>query len=1725
MGSTNVIASPSGVSAPPTSYARSPQDQVRLPPHGFQFFQSDDPVKKAARASFGRPKSNEEPARPQTYWERELPRLPQSNPLVGSAAEVSKAEQQRDELLAIFRERFQTEKINVSRDLENGAKKNWQASERDLQENLKGVSGFFTYISGTSEGYEKTVEADYGIYLGRRKTHRQQKEMLEKFDEFSALYKTQRAEAMKAAEEFRTLSAAGDNAGAQAAYERASALLEKSDNTWTQAITAIGKPDTFDYRKHMAALRGANVELQKGIHNLNRIETAMRITQKVVIIGGAALATTLSGGAGTPLLIAALQGTGVAFAASALSNTAELGMGYAGYGQEITWDKVKAKAYDTLTTTAEAGLNCLGAAAALKYAYYMSRGAQTLHWCSRARTAMQTVATQAGQQASTWGARALTLSRQLFLIGGPSGVIASAPSTIYHNTQAVMRGDFHRLNPNSQEVEFQTGMFLQSLGIQFGMSYSCGMFGNAFGQMRTATQNSPALSRMLTYGGSNLVEGYGSYITTKWSMDLEDVVRGKGNELTAEEREQRIISAIVGHFAGMGSEKISNLHNKHIADAAVTTSQDGRRLGEVVGGETLLKDAGTDVEVAAVAKRQQDGTESTAAMRQVDRMRGKIRTVPADADPEVRAKIEESNASLQREINKILRPENTDAQSSRAARMAGTAHVDADGRIYIRMSNDETRLPIETLAASEQIAVKKMLAMDRKSGHVVDMQLQARKRQIVEALEAAGLKPRERRALIEQLCGVEEKVTYRVYDKDSKTTQVKTKDMLIGGEVTEAYLRFSRLPKSGASKQEIEALAKGLIAEADQAFHRYKNGDLYDSPTKPGGKFIESVKNTLLSGPQSIGTHTLRLWRGMKRLPVVGGVFRLTESVASVTGLTFATRAAVAHLTPTTAGALGPAIGFGMALYSTGRKAGTFLARKAGLFDVRPRDAARAMALRQQCSELEAMYGKDIDPDVRAGLRKAQKIMSTQAREAGQRGPGVTGLVVPPVPFLGRSVNAVKNVFRSPARLFNVVCFEQPFTLQRALQKIPGVKHLVPSHEVTSYPLATPLWFSKFRKLDYDVGSGAYSPLLQSGISMSAREGRGFSFSRSATALRSTLSDGFTSSSNSGQRNFDQHLRLSHDSMHESVAGRMRLELMQEVPIKMRKEYAEAKLKSLDDVASKSEAEIHAHLEALRKKDPADLTDNEIADLRSNMESYIGWVNGSKGPGTPTSDEAVSKQNNRHRRRRENGLVDDPSPNGRYEEAGPGIPSKENVRTLAEHHDAHMAIRAAREGGSDPSADTLARVGLRNEDTVSLDQVVKKRIEKELFWVTRGTDGEPNQIGGQLGEWIMGARSLSATEVDQRLALLYDSASPKARREYLAEMKRAARSVAAENPDRAVRLELLAKKCEALEKFDRHFVKDASGRSVEVDSILMREFNVLRVMSDVNPKTMLAGVVKAFEDVAPILGPTILTPERQAAMLGDFHRQVKGKVTKTAMDLPDADKKRVKALSGRSEDGNKKGWARRFEDWTERHSDDFTPADLLVFDDIRSGYHRAIADGVSPKVADQAARLRLEQHAESIRAAHQENLPRARKVLAVLDSDVMPRQRQAMAKRLKTEGTSADQLSPHELFSRYAHGNTSRTIMSTEVGQGLVDAKPRMVRGISGNADEYNAPWNAYPIFSPRSNAFRIIKSWFTGKKPAVHDIKEGGRLFSGTTDFFRPFRRRTHRAVTSGPTAPPRMG
>lgn len=654
MGSTSIIASSAGTTAPPPSYTGASRDRLSLPPHGFKFFQSDDPAKSAARASFGRRKAPAESERPQSYWERELPRLPQSNPLVGSPAEVSKAEQQRDELLAIFRERFETEKINITSQLEAGAKKNWQASEKALQENLRGVSGFFTYISGTSEAYEKTVEADYSIYLGRRNEHRQQKAMLEKFDELSTQYQTQRQEARKAAEEFRTLSASGDTAGAQEAYERARVLLAKSDDTWTQAFSAIGKPDSFDYRKHLAALRGANTQFEKGVNNLNRIETGMRITQKVVIIGGAALATTLSGGAGTPLLIAALQGTGVAFAASALSNTAELGMGHVGYGQQITWDKVAAKANDTLMTTAEAGLNCLGAAAALKYAYYMSRGAQSLHWCARARTGLQTAATEAGRQASTWGARALTLSRQLFLIGGPSGVIASAPSTIYHNTQAVMRGDFHRLNSNSQEIEFQTGMFLQSLGIQLGMSYSCGMFGNAFGQMRTASQNSGAISRMVTYGGSNLVEGYGSYITTKWSMDLEDIVRGKGHELTAEEREQRILSAIVGHFAGMGSEKMSNLHNRQIADAAVSTAQDGRRLADIVGGETLLKDAGSDVEIAAVARRQQDGGESVASMQAVERMSAKIKQIPKDVPEAEIAEINNRNSVRQGEIDEKI---------------------------------------------------------------------------------------------------------------------------------------------------------------------------------------------------------------------------------------------------------------------------------------------------------------------------------------------------------------------------------------------------------------------------------------------------------------------------------------------------------------------------------------------------------------------------------------------------------------------------------------------------------------------------------------------------------------------------------------------------------------------------------------------------------------------------------------------------------------------------------------------------------------------------------------------------------------------------------------------------------------------------------------------------------------------------------------------------------------
>jgi hypothetical protein len=226
---------------------------------------------------------------------------------------------------------FETDRVKRTSDLLGGARSNLRRSEKDLADN----SGVISWAMGLKKTLKKQCDTEAGFVADYEKQLSEQKSALSESQRLAKEAREQREEGLKLLQ------------SAQSSDQRQQALklLEKSELSFVEAYSALGKKDSVDLTAQMRKLRGLNEDYDTVITRCNNTETVARCVQKGLIITAAGAATAATGGlAGIAL--------GVAYAggATTLANGAELGS-MAAHGQEVGWEQVKEKGIDVLCTT------------------------------------------------------------------------------------------------------------------------------------------------------------------------------------------------------------------------------------------------------------------------------------------------------------------------------------------------------------------------------------------------------------------------------------------------------------------------------------------------------------------------------------------------------------------------------------------------------------------------------------------------------------------------------------------------------------------------------------------------------------------------------------------------------------------------------------------------------------------------------------------------------------------------------------------------------------------------------------------------------------------------------------------------------------------------------------------------------------------------------------------------------------------------------------------------------------------------------------------------------------------------------------------------------------------------------------------------------------------------------------------------------------------------------
>lgn len=172
----------------------------------------------------------------------------------------------------------------------NGANNNVRNTRREIANLSGGVTGFFSWVSGTSSALQSTLNTDirYRDQLQSQLTERQR-----------ILRRAQEA------------ARSGD-------YGTARAILQGNEEQHRRQLLAAG-------RTAVQGLQSANQQLASADQFLARTETTLRVGQRVCVVTAAVAATVMTGGAGAPLLVTALTATAAGTSISAATYLTEAG--------------------------------------------------------------------------------------------------------------------------------------------------------------------------------------------------------------------------------------------------------------------------------------------------------------------------------------------------------------------------------------------------------------------------------------------------------------------------------------------------------------------------------------------------------------------------------------------------------------------------------------------------------------------------------------------------------------------------------------------------------------------------------------------------------------------------------------------------------------------------------------------------------------------------------------------------------------------------------------------------------------------------------------------------------------------------------------------------------------------------------------------------------------------------------------------------------------------------------------------------------------------------------------------------------------------------------------------------------------------------------------------------------------------------------------------------------
>ncbi|HQH25845.1 MAG TPA: hypothetical protein PLP17_00500, partial [Oligoflexia bacterium] len=455
------------------------------------------------------------------------------------------------------RQRLITERISQTEKLLEEARANRDKAREELKKN----SGFLAWLSGEKKALEKQLEAAEALFQAVGKQYDEQNKALADSKSFAA-------DALRLREQ--GLASGGSGAASQQ-------TLADAKTTFVRARSVLGVQDSVELESHVKALEAAGKEYERALGCRNTINVVGNCILRGAIIAGATILTAPMGGwggfaAGVALAtvgIGAVNGTKLALKAAT--------------GEKVSGADLKAAALDTLYGAGEAALCGFGGLLAGAYARAAQAGVSAARLSTAATNAGRGIALgQNLTRSVNVFSRMSSLGRvwhaaRTLRTGGLCGLIASAPSTVFHTAmdfwRPVSEGGLKR--PDG----WRFYDVLARVGCNLGLSYVLGATGARWSAYRhalwdSATQQGRHIATRTTgYVARHMLSHTGEAVSTTVSTFLSAHLQARmmGRYLTDAEKAQIVLSGFMGLFMGSAAEQIGRRQMMQLAQSTAVT--------------------------------------------------------------------------------------------------------------------------------------------------------------------------------------------------------------------------------------------------------------------------------------------------------------------------------------------------------------------------------------------------------------------------------------------------------------------------------------------------------------------------------------------------------------------------------------------------------------------------------------------------------------------------------------------------------------------------------------------------------------------------------------------------------------------------------------------------------------------------------------------------------------------------------------------------------------------------------------------------------------------------------------------------------------------------------------------------------------------------------------------------------------------------------------------------